>query len=131
MPEGAALKNFVMHVFKMLVIALSFQIVEDLLELMYRCTFVMPMKSMSTALQVDEELSFNTMESESMFGTDIEHEGCIKYWPGGNTDKGMLVELDSAKPRYILSKIPLVSGKYNWKVQKTGSLLASPLLRLL
>ncbi len=84
---------------------------------MYRCMFVMPVKTVSTALQLDEDSSICMLDSEETFGPPSDHEGCVRYHPKGDSDKGMLVKLDSTTtPCYVLGKIPLLKGKYTWKV---------------
>jgi len=80
---------------------------------MYRYMFVMPVRSLTTALQADEESFFTKIELEEMFSA---HHDCIKFRPEGDADGGMLVELDSVNSTHVISKFPLVEGKYTWKV---------------
>lgn len=95
---------------------LDIKIIEDLLELMFRCTFVMPVKKLSHALSQEDTVA-STTESMATFAVDDKHWSHVEYSPRGADDDGMSVHYDCTKPGFVLGTIPLTDGKCTWKVQ--------------
>lgn len=94
------------------------KIIEDLLELMFRCVFMAPEKMLSTALSMEEVTPSNSVEFMTTFTVDCDHQKFVKYSPRDADDGGSTLDFDCTKPGFILGKTPLTEGKYTWKVRE-------------
>lgn len=82
---------------------------------MFRCTFVVPVTKLSSALSL-EDTAASTSESIMNFTVDSEHLTSVEYSTGEFDDGGMLIEFDCTKSGFVLGKTPLTEGRYTWKV---------------
>ena len=103
------------------------QIIEDLLELMYRCMFLVPVSHFQNNLKPSDQSTPTQGQTVVLpFLLDHTHEhGCTITVEGQCT----LVE-GSGVNGYTLGQLPLSSGKYTWKV--SGALATygySPLIK--
>ena len=93
------------------------KIIEDLLELMFYCTFVGPVKRLSTVLSLEEVKLANRVQFMTTFTVDEEHQRfVVKCSPSDADDGGSILDFDCTKPGFILGKTPLTEGRYTWKV---------------
>lgn len=109
---------------------MSPQIIEDLLELMFRCMFASPVASLQhivykapptlpaePALST-EQLGLGSSDPKETttipFLVDPEHQKVVDCVT--EEDGCLLASFDCAMPGYFIGQTPLTAGKYIWKV---------------